>query len=108
MSILINLLKEIAVFLVIAYLFSKTPVFKLLLTKDFTLGDFFTLYIFFSAMAIIGTYFGIPVEGAIANNRVIGASIAGLIIVISSSPNIPLSPAWGFSPATARCIAWFR
>jgi len=30
-------------------------------------------------MAIIGTYFGIPVDGAIANNRVIGASIAGLI-----------------------------
>ncbi len=79
MNILINLLKEIAVFLVIAYLFSKTPVFKLLLTKDFTIGDFFTLYIFFSAMAIIGTYFGIPVDGAIANNRVIGASIAGLI-----------------------------
>jgi len=79
MDILINLLKEIAVFLVIAYLFSKTPVFKLLLTKDFTLGDFLTLYIFFSAMAIIGTYFGIPVDGAIANNRVIGASIAGLI-----------------------------
>lgn len=79
MYILLNLLKEMAVFLVIAYIFSKTPVFKLLLTKDFKLGDYLILYIFFTAMAIIGTYFGVPVNGAIANNRVIGASIAGLI-----------------------------
>ena len=79
MDILINLLKEIAVFLVIAYLFSKTPVFKLLLTKDFKFIDYITLYVLFSAMAIIGTYFGIPVDGAIANNRIIGAAIAGLI-----------------------------
>ncbi len=79
MDILINLLKEIAVFLVIAYLFSKTPVFKLLLTKEFSHTDRWTLYIFFTSMAIIGTYLGIPVKGAIANNRVIGAAIAGLI-----------------------------
>ena len=79
MDILINLLKEIAVFLVIAYLFSKTPVFKLLLTKEFNFSDILTLYVFFSVMSIIGTYFGIPVDGAIANNRVVGASIAGLI-----------------------------
>ncbi|MHB1687496.1 MAG: LytS/YhcK type 5TM receptor domain-containing protein [Ignavibacteriaceae bacterium] len=79
MYILINLLKEIAVFLVIAYLFSKTPVFKLLLTKDFSYRDFLTLYIFFSVMSIVGTYLGVPVNGAIANNRVIGTAIAGLI-----------------------------
>ncbi|GBD90344.1 sensor histidine kinase YehU [bacterium BMS3Abin04] len=79
MDILINLFKEIAVFLVVAYLFSKTPVFKLLLTKDFSYSDYLILYIFFTSMAIIGTYFGIPVHGAIANNRVIGAAIAGLI-----------------------------
>lgn len=79
MYILLNLLKEMAVFLVIAYVFSKTPVFKLLLTKDFKLSDYLILYIFFTAMAIIGTYFGVPVKDAIANNRVIGAAIAGLI-----------------------------
>ncbi len=79
MNILINLFKEIAVFLVIAYLFSKTPAFKLLLTRKFNRNYFFTLYVIFSAVSIIGTYFGVPVEGAIANNRVIGAVIAGLI-----------------------------
>ncbi len=79
MEILLNLLKEMAVFLVIAYIFSKTPVFKLLLTKDFLFTDYLMLYVFFASMAIIGTYFGIPVHDAIANNRVIGAAIAGLI-----------------------------
>ncbi len=63
----------------IAYLFSKTPIFRLLLTKEFTLKDYLKLYIFFTIMSILGTYMGIPVNGAIANNRVIGASIAGLI-----------------------------
>ncbi len=98
MDILINLLKEIAIFLVIAYLFSKTPVFKLLLTKDFSLRDYFTLYVLFSTMSIIGTYFGIPTKGAIANNRVIGAVIAGLIG----------GPALGFSVgATAGIHRYF-
>lgn len=79
MNILINLLKEIAFFLVIAYLFSKTPIFRLLLTKDFNFKDYLKLYVFFTIMSILGTYMGIPINGAIANNRVIGATIAGLI-----------------------------
>lgn len=79
MDVLINLSKEMAVFLAIAYLFSKTPVFKLLLSKNFHKSDFIILYFVFTFMAIIGTYFGIPVHGAIANNRVIGAALAGLI-----------------------------
>ncbi len=79
MYILINLFKEIAVYLVIAYLFSKTPAFKLLFTRKFSLNYFLTLYIILSTISIIGTYFGVPVNGAIANNRVIGAVIAGLI-----------------------------
>jgi two-component system LytT family sensor kinase len=79
MHILINLLKEIAILLGIAYLFSKTPVFKLLLIKDFRLIDFLTLYIFFSLMTIIGNYFGVPKDGVIADTRIIGIVIAGLI-----------------------------
>jgi two-component system LytT family sensor kinase len=79
MHILINLLKEIAILLGIAYLFSKTPVFKLLLIKDFRLKDILTLYIFFSVMAMMGSYFGTPENGVIADTRSIGIVIAGLI-----------------------------
>jgi two-component system, LytTR family, sensor kinase len=79
MHIFISLLKDIAILLGIAYLFSKTPVFNLLLLKDLRLRDFLTLYIFFSVMSIIGTYTGVPINDAIANNRVIGAAIAGLM-----------------------------
>lgn len=79
MHILIILLKEIAILLGIAYLFSKTPVFKLLLIKDFHIIDILTLYIFFSVMTVLGNYFGIPENGVIADTRVIGIVIAGLI-----------------------------
>ncbi len=79
MDILINLSKEMAVFLVIAYLITKTPIFKVIISKSFTKRDYLILYVVFSVMSVIGTYFGIPVRGAIANNRVIGAALAGLI-----------------------------
>ena len=79
MQILFNLFKDIAILLGLAYLFSKTPVFRLLLIKDLSIKDSLTLYIFFSIMSIIGTYFGVPIDDAIANNRVIGTALAGLI-----------------------------
>ncbi len=78
-DILINLSKEMAVFLAIAYLLTKTPVFKVIISKSFTKRDYLILYVVFTVMSVIGTYFGIPVHGAIANNRVIGAALAGLI-----------------------------
>ncbi len=79
MQILFDLFKDTAILLGLAYLFSKTPVFRLLLIKDLKIKDSLTLYIFFSIMSMMGTFFGVPVEGAIANNRVIGTVLAGLI-----------------------------
>lgn len=79
MHILTSLFKEIAVFLVIAYLFSKTPIFRLLQTNDFRFRNYLVLYLFFSSMAIIGTYLGEPIDGVMVNNRIIGVMIAGLI-----------------------------
>jgi len=78
-DVLINLSKEMAVFLAIAYLLTKTPIFKVIISKSFAKRDYIILYFVFTFMSIIGTYFGIPVHGAIANNRVIGAALAGLI-----------------------------
>ncbi len=79
MVILTSLFKEIAVFLVLAYLFSKTPIFKLLQTNDFKFKNYLVLYVFFSSMAVIGTYLGESIEGVIVNNRIIAVMIAGLI-----------------------------
>ncbi len=79
MDILINLFKEMSVFLVLAYLFSKTPVFKNLVSNRLSVKEKVFIYFIFSAMSIIGTYFGIPIRDAIANNRAMGAVLAGLI-----------------------------
>ena len=74
-----SLLQQMSVFLVIAYLFTKTPGFRSFRVES--LGDrhMFSLYLVFSIFSILGTYFGLPVKDAIANTRAIGAVLAGII-----------------------------
>lgn len=74
-----ELLKEMSVFLVFAYIFSKTPAFKPIASFKQSLSDKITIYLVFSSISIIGTYLGVPVQDAIANNRAIGAVLAGFI-----------------------------
>ncbi len=68
-----------AVFLVIAYLFSKTPWFKPLTTESLRFRDKLYIYFFFSTISILGTYLGFPIHDAIANTRAIGPVLAGLV-----------------------------
>jgi len=68
-----------SVFLVVAYLYCKSPLFKPLTTDSFRTRDKIYLYFFFSAVSIMGTYLGIPVHDAIANTRAIGPVLAGII-----------------------------
>ncbi len=79
MSLVYNLLQQMAIILVIAYLFSKSPVINYLSGEKLRRKDKLVLYFVFSLLAIIGTYVGLPVQGAIANIRAIGAVLAGLI-----------------------------
>jgi len=79
MTLFLELLQEMSVFLVIAYLFSKSPAFRSLTGESLRLRHKVILYLVFSACSILGTYFGLPVQDAIANTRAIGAVLAGLI-----------------------------
>ncbi len=79
MELLIHLIKAVSVFLCIGYLFCKSPWFKPLTTDSLRVRDKIYLYFFFSAISIMGTYFGWPVHDAIANTRAVGAILAGLI-----------------------------
>ncbi len=72
-------MQQMSVFLVIAYLFTKTPAFRSLTSEAFGLRQKIVLYFAFSAFSILGTYFGLPIQDAIANTRAIGAVLAGLI-----------------------------
>ncbi|MFZ5943499.1 MAG: LytS/YhcK type 5TM receptor domain-containing protein [Bacillota bacterium] len=62
-----------------AYFFSQSRIFRGLFKRKFTLKDNLLMIIFFSLISIAGTYLGIPIEGALANTRAVGAIVAGLI-----------------------------
>jgi len=79
MKLIFALLQQMSVFLVIAYLFTKSPAFRPLTGETLRVRHKVLLYFVFSAFSILGTYFGLPVQDAIANTRAIGAVLAGLI-----------------------------
>ena len=74
-----SLLQQMSVFLVIAYLFTKSPVFKTFSVGDLRPKQMLILYVVFSTFSIMGTYFGLPIQDAIANTRAIGAVLAGIV-----------------------------
>jgi len=73
------LLQQLSVYLVIAYLVSKTPLFIPLTFVSKRLSHRFAYYVLFSSFCILGTYFGLSIDNAIANTRAIGAVMAGLL-----------------------------
>ncbi|MFM2486516.1 LytS/YhcK type 5TM receptor domain-containing protein [Celerinatantimonas yamalensis] len=76
--LIVSLAQQMSLFLVLAYLLSKTPLFTpvVLLSQRFSHRVF--IYLLFSGFCILGTYFGQPIQDAIANTRAIGAVLGGL------------------------------
>ncbi len=74
-----SLMQQMSVYLVIAYLLSKTPLFAPLMQVTVRLPDKLVCYFVFSGFCIMGTYFGFQIEGAIANTRAIGAVLGGIL-----------------------------
>ncbi|MDI6726685.1 MAG: sensor histidine kinase [Smithellaceae bacterium] len=79
MEILFRLTQAMSVFVVIAYLYCKSPLFKSLTTESIRTRDRLYLYLVFSSLSILGTFLGVPVQDAIANTRAIGPVLAGII-----------------------------
>ena len=79
MEILFRMTQAMSVFVVIAYIYCKSPLFKSLTTDTISAIDKVYLYIVFSCLSILGTYLGTPVHDAIANTRAIGPVLAGII-----------------------------
>jgi two-component system LytT family sensor kinase len=73
------LLQQMSVYLVIAYLFTKSPFFRSFHLHTLHPRQLLLLYFVFSVFSILGTYFGLQVSDAIANTRAIGAVLAGII-----------------------------
>lgn len=78
MELIPSLLQQMCVYLVFAYLLSKTPIFMPLLNISSRWEHKFSCYLIFSMFCIMGSYFGLQFEDAIANTRAIGAVMGGL------------------------------
>lgn len=78
-SLSMVLLERIAIIAVIAYVFSQTQAFRSLFKDQKSHKEKVILIVFFSSVSIAGTYFGIPIEDALANVRDTGSIVAGLL-----------------------------
>lgn len=79
MHLLLSLTQTMSIFVVVAYLYCKSPWSKPLAINVLGLRHKVYLYFFFAAISIMGTYLGFPVHDAIANTRAIGPVLAGII-----------------------------
>lgn len=75
-----HLFGEIAVLLFFVFILAKTNRFRgIMLKEEQTPIDKTFLMVFFGVISIFGTYYGFPVDGAIANARAVGAVVGGLV-----------------------------
>ncbi|KAA8996413.1 sensor histidine kinase [Affinibrenneria salicis] len=78
-DLILSLLQQMCVYLVIAYLLSKTPLFIPLMQVTIRLPHKLVCYLTFSMFCIMGTYFGLHIDDSIANTRAIGAVLGGIL-----------------------------
>ncbi|CAO95541.1 sensor histidine kinase [Erwinia tasmaniensis] len=79
LKLILLLLQQMCVFLVIAWLMSKTRLFIPLMQVTVRLPHKLLCYITFSIFCLMGTYFGLHIDDSIANTRAIGAVMGGLL-----------------------------
>lgn len=78
-ALLVNLTERLGILVMVSYLLSRSTLFRRLLWGKLTRKENVIIIIIFGLFGIVGTYWGIPIYGAIANSRVIGPAIAGII-----------------------------
>ena len=79
MQLVLSLLQQMSVSLVIAYLFSKSPLLRPLANYSVRLPHKVLIYVISSCFCILGTYVGLDIDDAIANTRAVGAVLGGLL-----------------------------
>jgi two-component system, LytTR family, sensor histidine kinase LytS len=78
-QLLIKMAQNTSVIITIAFLMSRTKMFRKTITRSSTTLDKLFLIVLFTGLAIGGTYTGISIKGALANSRVIGVVVGGLL-----------------------------
>lgn len=76
--LLLRLAQEIALFVAVAFAIGRSGLFQAFFSRLLGWRDKALLAVGGGLLGVIGTYAGIPVQGALANSRVIGPMVAGL------------------------------
>lgn len=80
LALMLRVAQNIALIGFIAYLFTRLPAFRRTVTySQYRLYDKIVLGLVFGFFSAIGNWVGIPVLGAIANCRIVGAIAGGLV-----------------------------
>lgn len=79
MALILDLAERMALIGLTAFVLLRVRAFRRLLAGTGRPRDRWLLALVFGLIAIAGTYSGIPTNGAIANSRVVGAAVGGLL-----------------------------
>lgn len=79
LTLVLSLLQQMCVYLVIAYLLSRTRLFLPVMRVTVRWRHKLACYGIFSIFCIMGTYFGLQIDDSIANTRAIGAVLGGIL-----------------------------
>lgn len=77
--LLIDLLERLGILAIAFILIMRFDIFKRLLTGNISRHEKLYLSIMFGFIGIIGTYMGVPIHDAIANSRVVGVALGGIL-----------------------------
>ena len=75
----LSLTQTIALFVLLAFGAGRTGILARFFARPLPWKDRAALAVLTGLLGIVGTYWGVPVQGAIANTRVFGPMIAGLV-----------------------------
>jgi sigma-B regulation protein RsbU (phosphoserine phosphatase) len=79
MTLIVDLVKSMAVVIVVAYLFTRTKLYRQVLDDKLGRQGRLLLVLIFGAFSVWGTLSGVHVNGAIANTRDLGPALGGII-----------------------------
>lgn len=78
-QLFINLFGRLGIFAIVFIFLMRFDIFKRLLTGKATRYEKLSLSVLFGVFGIAGTYMGVPVQNAIANSRVVGVALGGIL-----------------------------
>ena len=80
MEVVGNLANKLGIIIMLVFFLSRIGVFKkLILKKVISPYERLLLVLIFGGIGVLGTYFGVPIMGSIANSRIIAVMIAGIL-----------------------------